>query len=321
MSEASRNEMKFYDIGVITRTPWPHWTTFSMNSHEFLSRSGNRQLLIVGFESITSGTATQWAAKHVPRHFNSYDVLSFRLDLPTPRPGIDPCLPIGGVISYRPEGALTEVKPEGMRRVPPLQGERQVNISIHTNGASGEPLLSIEQVPCCMQGVLANSGGEFLVDRGEYVDASGDVRETLEVCWEYAMGRKYPYPQTQRIDTGDVRDGFGLPIEAYPWLSSRVRSVRIKPFAFFNANGPLIKLVKLDSGAELPAGKLDRHRFLAVMDGRVSYGAHALGPLWAGFGSPGDEVASMRADESALLWVVEWQAEDEPLPEFFDCGQ
>src|SRR5271154_7339372 len=114
------------DMKEVRRTPWPHWTLFDPNTHELVDPAGDRTIRVVCFERLyPGGEGTIMSASYVPRHLNSYDVLSANLKLPLPDSGRDPVDPIDGIVMMRPECLLAPGR-GGMPASPPATDHIQV---------------------------------------------------------------------------------------------------------------------------------------------------------------------------------------------------
>lgn len=293
----------------VRRSPWPHWTSFNPNTHEFIAPTGDHRIRVVCFERLhPGGEGTIMSASYVPSHANSYDVLFANLKLPLPDAGRDPVDPIDGILSMRPESLFTQGR-GAMPAQPPATDHIQVNIYLHVDGPSGEPMIMLPELVETVAELERDQPDRVRADKGEYVAADGTVHELLEVCWEKRMGRKFRYPQPPRLSVPLV-----LPVNAYVWAASRTDpGAHIKPFLSIAAGGPVIKLVKLDKGAKLGAKKLDKHRFMAVLAGAVRDHSNTSGELSVLYGPPGESFGTLVAEQPTLLWVVDWQPKNGTL--------
>jgi hypothetical protein len=293
----------------VRRSPWPHWTSFSPNTHEFIDPAGDHRIRVVCFERLhPGGEGTIMSAGYVPSHANSYDVLFANLQLPLPDAGRDPVDPIDGILAMRPESLFTQGR-SAMPAQPPATDHIQVNIYLHVEGPSGEPLITLPELAAMVAKLEREQPDRVRADKGEYVAADGTVHELLEVCWERRMGRKFRYPKPPRLNVPLV-----LPVNAYAWSASAVDSgVHIKPFLSISAGGPVIKLVKLDKGAKFATTRLDKHRFIAVLAGAVNDRGKSLSDLSVLYGPPGEMFGTLVAEQPTLLWVVDWQPKNGAL--------
>lgn len=291
------------DLRQVQRSPWPHWTSLRVNTCELLDPSGGRVVRVVCFERLEPGDVTQMSAGYVPRHRNSYDVLAVNLKLPLPDSGLDPVEPIGGHVSLRPECLLWQGG-SGMPVPAPITDHVEINIYLHSEGPSGEPMITLDRLAAAVAKLDSDHPGHMRHEHGEYLEPDGTLREALEVCWETVMGRPFAYSDPPRLGVP-----LTMPMGAYPWYSSSEQpGVHVKPFITIGAMGPSLKLVKLDEGADLDGVMLDGHRFVSVLAGGIRYDGQHVGDLNVIFGSPGDQLGPIVAEQPSLLWVVDWNA-------------
>jgi hypothetical protein len=301
------DRVQIQNMRQVQQLAWPHWTAMRTNTHEFVDPEGDRGVRVFCVERLEPGEVTQMASDYVPPHRNSYDVLFVTLQLPLSDTGVDAAEPIGGSFTYRPECLWTEGG-KSFPASPPVSDHIQVNVYLHTNGHSGQPMITLGQVSEVLEELEREHPGSVQRARGEYLAPDGSVRETLEVCWERVMGYAFPYPAPQPLSFP-----MNFSVTAFPWHRSlNEPGVRYKPLVRINALGPVVKLVHLGEGAVLGAIPIDNYRFLSVLAGRVSYGQESLSDLTVLFGSPGAQLQQIVAEEPTLLWVIDWQAAGHP---------
>jgi len=292
----------------VKRRRWPHWTALCANTWELTARDGRRNVRVQCFERLEPSDVnrTQLTASYVPSHRNIFDV--FMLNAKLPREG-DPSSQLenlSGQLAYRPEGLFfAGGKPMSQSTAPPNPDHVLVNIYVQTEGAGGQPLLTLDRIAAAARRLSETGEGHLARERGEYVTPGGQVREALEVCWESVMGHPYPFPDPPAVD-GMVK----FSLAAYPWREPACggSGVKVKTIASFGDIGPSFSFVKLDAGAELPSRRLRRYTFAAVIAGRVGSGMLSLDESHVMLGGPGDEISGLRADKPTLLWLVDWNA-------------
>lgn len=299
MGSETVSGVQIKDMRAIPPTPWRHWSRFAPNSHEFVDPAGDRVVRAVLFERLEPGDATMMAASHLPTHINSYDVLIASLRLPLPGSGLDPIEPIGGALMMRPE-CLLAAGGGPLALIPGPTDHLQVNLYIHTDGPSGEPMITLDQLAETTAKLEREHPGSVHADRGEFVTADGEVHELLEICWEDRMGRKFPFPDPPRLSVPLL-----LPITAYPWQPVEP-GVQIKPFLTIAPVGPELKLVKLDKGAGFPSPESEKAQFVAVMAGAVRAVATRVSDISGIFAPAGESLGTLVAEEPSLLWLIQW---------------
>ena len=157
------------DMTTVPRRPLPHWTLLSSNLAELTAGDQGRTVRVLCFERLEPSRVnnTQMAAPYVPRHRNSYDVFVMNVELPGNVSGLDQLDELGGELLYRPEGLLFEGGvPMSQGLGPPNEDFVQINLYVHTEGPSGEPLLTFDRVETLLDRLATELPGEFLRERG-----------------------------------------------------------------------------------------------------------------------------------------------------------
>ena len=311
MPTTHRAGIEVKDMRNVQSAPWPHHTDARNNTYEFVDAEGGRTVRVVRCARLEPGELNHAAIYRRPRHRNQYDVLAISAQMRSSGAIEDRADPIGGVVMVRPEGLLFEGgAPDGEAALAPRSEHAQVSVFLHTNGPSGEPLITLAEVAEAVQELERDGAGRIDAANGEYIEPGGTVRELFEVCWETIMGRPFPYPEPPQLNVP-----LECPIAVYPWYPSRTeQGVQVKPFAALSALGPIVKLVKLDEGAKLDARTLENHRLLAILVGEIRCGKLDLLDLTVLFCKPGDELPSIVADRPSLIWDVQWRPKNCRLP-------
>lgn len=313
-SLAKTGRAQVMDMRSIHASPWPHWNLLRTNTHEFHDPHGERSVRVVACERLEPGQRTFMSPEYVPRHRNIFDSIYIQVQLPLPTSEHDPADPIGGTLVYRPEGLVWEGG-SGVDLSPRFTGRSEVNVFLHSNGASGEPLIHLDEIPEVLTALERSGQGEVNRARNEYVDENGAPHELMHVAWERKAGRPFPFP-----DPAPLGAAMRFPILAYPWCRSpEDGAVRVRPIARFGARGPAFKLVQLDHAAQIPGGSFEGHRFIAVLAGAVHYGGSTLKDLAVVFAASDDWMETMIAETPTLLWIVEWTSSTNPLAGWHSC--
>ncbi len=296
------------DMRQVKPRRWPHWTALCTNTSELATSDERRNVRVQCFERLEPSDVnrTQMAASYVPSHRNIFDVFVLNARLPLTADPSSQIENLGGELTYRPEGLLfSGGKPTSQSTAPPNRDHVLVNVYLQTEGAGGQPLLTLDRIAAAVDHLSKSGKGRLARERGEYIAPDGQVREALEVCWESVMGHPYPFPDPPAVD-GMLR----FSLAAYPWREPAPGSgVKVKTIAKFGDIGPSFSFVKLETGAETASRRLHSYTFAAVIAGRIRGTAGDLDELHVMLGAPGDEISSMRADKPTLLWLVNWNAE------------
>lgn len=168
-----------------------------------------------------------------PRHRHNFEQIRFILDgaweYARKRYG-------GGWLGFFPEGAFYG---------PARSLEPGHHFVIQYPGASRAPFISRAEERGA-QRKMVESGAVFR--EGICLWPDGRKQDGGEALWEYWAGRRIAYPRPRYADP------LWIDTNAYGWKPSAVPGVSIKQLASLGDEGPSIALLRLDPGAETPAG-------------------------------------------------------------------
>jgi mannose-6-phosphate isomerase-like protein (cupin superfamily) len=140
-------------------------------------------------------------------------------------------------------------------------------------------------------------------------ESGGRGQDAYEAVYERITGRELVYPEPP------VKDKIVIKSSALPWLDRR-DGVQIKRLAHMFDRGPVVSLVKLTQGAELPEGNSSWHQARYVFEGAVHWSGQDYESVALMFYPPDEPYPATRAlvDETQLL-VVQWLGNDAEVGE------
>jgi hypothetical protein len=246
------------------------------------------------------------------RHRHFWEKILIDIELPLPGSGLDPIEPIGGHVRYHPEGAWYGPFEVYHKRVGP-DDRVVVHCHLHTEGSAYQPLQTISSMKEHMAQAMLERNDAWGPDW--YIGFDGekqwDENPAQALAWEFWQQKRIKFKEPPISD-----ELIKLNINAFPWYPQG-GGVSIKPIAAFNAQGPIVSLIRLEAGAKLPAKLLRDHRILAVLAGNVTMGEQLVKERVAMFGSPGDHIPAFTATEPSLIWLVRWLWKDKPVADFW----
>lgn len=242
------------------------------------------------------------------RHRHFWEKLLIDIELPLPGSGLDPIEPIGGYVRYHPEGAWYGPFNTYRKRVGP-HDRVIVHCHLHTEGSAYRPLQTISSMKEHMSRLMQERNDPWGADW--YIGFDGE-KQWDENPAQAATWEAWQQARIQFKDPPISDELIKLNVNAFPWFPQG-GGVSIKPIAAFNAQGPIVSLIRLEAGASLPEKMLGDHRIFAVLAGNVAMGDTPLKERVVVFGSPGDRFASVTASEPSLIWLVRWLWKDNPV--------
>jgi hypothetical protein len=84
-----------------------------------------------------------------------------------------------------------------------------------------------------------------------------------------------------------------------------VPGVSVKHLGYFNERGPNIKLMRMESGAETPQGKVDFQQVRLVLEGEVEYDGENYQPVSCMFFPAGAPYSATTAVNETILLVTQ----------------
>jgi len=258
------------------------------------------------------GDAAPQESQREGRHRHFWEKILIDVELPLPGSGLDPIEPIGGYVRYHPEGAWYGPFDVYKKRVGP-DGRVIVHCHLHTEGSDYRPLQTISSMKQHMADMMQERNDAWGPDW--YIGFDGekqwDENPAQAATWERWQQKRVAFKEPPISD-----ELIKLNVNAFPWYPQG-GGVSIKPIAAFNAQGPIVSLIRLEAGAKLPAKLLRDHRVIAVLAGNVTMSEQPVKERVAVFGSPGDHLPAITATEPALIWLVRWLWKDTPVADLW----
>lgn len=313
------SQIQIKDMTQVETHRWAHRGLKQTQVHEFVDPVENRVVRVYRLRKLfpkelasTSVPGVQDDGHYVPRHHHNFDQMQLTIKLPLPDSGSDPLEILDGSLVYRPEGVW--YGPFRSRGVEGVDDGVIINASLQFQGANNEQFITKEQITEAVATLDREMPGSFRHERGDFVDADGTVIDGYEIAWKTAVGRDVTYADQPRI-ANLIR----VPVTAYPFLpSTRDDGVQVKPLIAFNANGPFVKLWRVESGAELSRRRVERYRLLLLLAGELEFEGGTLTEMTAVFVTPGTDVGAMKATQGSLIATVDWQPLDQVLAPFWE---
>ena len=150
--------------------------------------------------------------------------------------------------------------------------------------------------------------GQF--EKGLFIWPDGKKQDGFEAVQEYLVGHKLNYPPPRYQNYVIMRHA------NYTWVPLEGSAgVSVKHLGYFNESGPNIKLVRMERGAETPAGQVGFQQVRLVLEGEVKYDGDNYRPVSCMFfpaGAPYSPVTAVT--ETTLLVTQLGMPENPPLP-------
>jgi len=210
--------------------------------------------------------------------------------------GVGDCL-------YIPEGAYYgPVLPVGEKD----GGTGQMNfVDIQFMGPSGIPYPEPDDVVNA-QRALAETG-KF--EEGIYTFPNGRKRDAYEAILEKLTGQPIKYPEP-RLTSYVVMRSSAYPFTAHPTIQGAAQ----KHLGFFFESGPNIKLMSLQAGTSVAAGKPAGHRAVFLVKGEVEFDGEAYPSLSYFMLPSGEPFSKISATKDAEMLVIGWAPQGHILP-------
>jgi hypothetical protein len=191
--------------------------------------------------------------------------------------------------------------PEGVYYGPTKTHEKNdnnVRISLHFPGPSGFPTPVWSEVMAAQQEMREKEVGTF--DHGLFIWPNGKKQDGFEAVQEYITGGKLNYPQPRYRSYVIMRHS------NYSWVPlAGAPGVSVKHLGYFNESGPNIKMVRLEKGAQTPAGQVDFQQVRLVLEGEVTYEGESYKPVSCMFFPAGAPYASTTSVSETTLLVTQ----------------
>jgi hypothetical protein len=190
--------------------------------------------------------------------------------------------------------------PEGSHYGPQKQEGECECLVLQFQGASGEHLLSNEEMNATYDKLL-KSGGKFEngVYKGFKPDGSPKNRDSYEAIWEEHEGRDLVFP------TSRYRDPVMMLSKNYRYWPDRKRQgVELKHLGTFSEARTGISFLRLKPGAEVPGGDQEDAELLYCTGGSFTYDGRTWGKGAYMFVPNGARTSDLRAVDATEFFVI-----------------
>jgi hypothetical protein len=173
--------------------------------------------------------------------------------------------------------------PEGVHYGPQKQEEECHALVLQYQGASGEHLLSNEEMNAAYTKMIAQGAVfEDGIFKGKRPDGGRLNKDAYEAIWEEHEGRELTFPKPR------YRTPAMMPSENFRWVADGQRpGVETKHLGTFTELRTAIGFMRLAPRASLPGGRQADTELRYLLEGSVSYGGKVW-PAGSYFFLPGD---------------------------------
>lgn len=223
-----------------------------------------------------------------PRHRHNFDQIRYTLT-GVQSTGYGDLGP--GEIGYFPEGAYYG---------PQAQKGECSTLVLQFQGASGEHLLSNEEMNATYQKMSA-AGAVFEngIYRGLTADGRRKNKDSYVAIWEEHEGKKLAFPKPR------YRAPVMMQPQYYSWLPDRERpGIETKHLGTFNEMRTGMGFFRLLPGARLAAGKQKDAELRYLVEGGCSYGGQKYGEGTYLYLPPGAETDAFASENGATFFYI-----------------
>ena len=223
-----------------------------------------------------------------PRHRHNFDQIRYTLSGVQSTGHGDLAL---GEIGYFPEGAYYG---------PQAQKGECATLVLQFQGASGEHLLSNEEMNATYQKMIAD-GAVFQdgIYRGTTPSGGKKNKDSYVAIWEEHEGKKLAFPKAR------YRTPVMMQPEFYRWLPDRERpGIETKHLGTFNEMRTGIGLFRLLPGATLAAGRQKEAELRYLVEGACRYQGKEWGEGTYLYLPPGAETDAFAAERGATFFTI-----------------
>jgi mannose-6-phosphate isomerase-like protein (cupin superfamily) len=188
--------------------------------------------------------------------------------------------------------------PEGVFYGPTrVLSEKAENYTVQSQGPSRAYLLSRAEAKKAAAEISQEA--QLDRDRGVVRWSNGKTQDSYEAMWEKVTGDKIVYPSARYNGPCLIRS------EEFSWNDwNRGEGTSIKHLALFNECGPAIKILRIETGGKLFAGRTNCHRIALVLSGSIAENGTRLSEGAALYSPPHAEYPEIAcAAEATLLFV------------------
>jgi ChrR Cupin-like domain len=223
-----------------------------------------------------------------PRHRHNFDQIRYTLT-GVQSTGYGDLGP--GEIGYFPEGAYYG---------PQAQEGECTTLVLQFQGASGEHLLSNEEMNTTYQKMMA-AGAVFQdgIYRGTTPSGGKKNKDSYVAIWEEHEGKKLTFPKAR------YRSPVMMQPQFYSWLPDRERpGIETKHLGTFNEMRTGIGFFRLLPGARLAAGQQKDAEIRYLVEGACSYGGKPYRDGTYLYIPPGADTETFASDNGATFFTI-----------------
>jgi hypothetical protein len=190
--------------------------------------------------------------------------------------------------------------PEGSYYGPQKQEGECECLVLQFQGASGEHLLSNEEMNATYEKLL-KSGGKFEngVYKGFKPDGTPKNKDSYEAIWEEHEGRELVFPPPR------YREPVMMLAKNYRfWPDRRRPGIEIKHLGSFSEARTGIGFLRLTGGAEIKGGEQEDAELRYLLQGSVVYDGRTFGEGTYMFLPNGAPVKDLRSENGATFFVI-----------------
>lgn len=223
-----------------------------------------------------------------PRHRHNFDQIRYTLT-GVQSTGYGDLAP--GEIGYFPEGAYYG---------PQAQEGECTTLVLQFQGASGEHLLSNEEMNATYQKMIA-AGAVFQdgIYRGTTPSGGKKNKDSYVAVWEEHEGKKLAFPKAR------YRTPVMMQPQYYSWLPDRERpGIETKHLGTFNEMRTGVGFFRLLPGAKLPAAKQKDAVIRYLVEGACRYGGQHYGDGTYLYIPPGAATEEFASENGATFFYI-----------------
>jgi hypothetical protein len=223
-----------------------------------------------------------------PRHRHNFDQIRYTLTgvQSTGHGDLGP-----GEIGYFPEGAYYG---------PQSQGGDCLALVLQFQGASGEHLLSNEEMNATYEKLIA-AGAKFEngIYRGVTADGHRKNKDSYVAIWEEHEGRKMKFPASR------YRTPVMMLPDRFAWVADRKRpGVETKHLGTFSEMRTGLGFFRLLPGARLPAGRQEDAEIRYLVEGEIQYGGRSWGAGTYFYLPPDAEIEALASKSGGTFFTI-----------------
>src|SRR6266540_584583 len=149
--------------------------------------------------------------------------------------------------------------------------------------------------------LVREAGGRF--EDGICVWPDGRKQDAHEALMEAIYGKEAAYPPPA------YSEQIWINTENMAWQPSEIPGVSVKRLGYFNQRGPAAQMIKMASGAAIPAGTTGAFMIRYIFEGEAVYGGETLPTVTNLYYPPDAAYEGMSTSTGATILSIELQAQ------------